>query len=217
MTDNLPTTTVDPELSIQSDEEIFSEEEVVDDSLLKPVPNDNLDTSEVFTKSKRKKVIVEGAPQVKKVITLTKTGKQRKPMTPEHKAKLNAARIKGLEKRREMAIEKKALKELEKQASEKTTKKKKKELEDIVNDVQPEPPKPVKAEISPDVIQKAIDEALFKAEQLRLARKAEKKAKQNEEVQRKKHEEQIKQMVYPPSQLYYGSEGFASKHIFNLQ
>tara|TARA_R110000737_G_scaffold351585_3_gene394297 strand:- start:45 stop:689 length:645 start_codon:yes stop_codon:yes gene_type:complete len=213
MTDNLPQTISDPELSILSDEEIFSEEEV-DDSLLKPVPNDNLDTSEVF--SKKKKKIAEGVPTVQKVLTVTKKGKARKPMTEEHKAKLNAARVKGLEKRRAMAIEKKELKELEKQAKEKTTKKKKKELEDIVNEVEPEPPKPVKAEISPDVIQKAIDEALFKAEQLRLARKAEKKSKQNEEVARMKHEEQIKQMVYPQQNVYYGQDGFASKHIFNL-
>jgi hypothetical protein len=47
-------------------------------------------------------------------------------------------------------------------------------------------------------------------------RKAEKKKKLDEEVERKKHEEAIKQMVYPPK-AYYGDQGFFSKNVFFTQ
>ena len=214
--DKLPSLITDPEMIIMSDEENLSDEE--EQICPAPLPRENLNTDEVFSKSSKKKkevVAEEGIPVIQKVVTETKKGKARKPMSEEHKAKLQQARKLALEKRRQNAAERKALKELEEKATEKTKAKKKKELEDIVNDVPPEPAKPVKAEVDSDIIQKAIDEALAKNEMMRQKRKAEKKAKLDEEVARRKAEEQIRQMVYPPSKVYYGDPGFYSKHIFN--
>tara|TARA_R100000734_G_C3297635_1_gene88649 strand:- start:236 stop:880 length:645 start_codon:yes stop_codon:yes gene_type:complete len=206
----------DPEMMI------VSEEEVSDEEVIQPVPKENINTDDVFSKSSKKKVsIAEGEPVIKKVkMEVKKKGKARKPLSEEHKAKLAEARKLALEKRRANAAEKKKLKELEKQANEKTKAKKKKELEDIVNEVEPEPappPQPVKAEVDPAIIQKAIDEALLKSEMARQERKRIKKAKMDEEVKRKKAEEEIKKVVYPPTKLYYGEQGFISKSIYNLQ
>jgi hypothetical protein len=216
--ENLPQVVSDPEMIIMSDEEIFSDEDQICPT---PLPRENLNTDEVFSKSKKKKEVVEeGVPVIEKVVTQTKKGKARKPLSDEHKEKLKIARQKALEKRKENAAERKALKELEQQAIEKTKAKKKKELQDIVNEVPPEPVKPiqteVKAEIDPNIIQRAIDEALTKNEIMRQKRKAEKKLKLDEEVKAAKAREQIKQMVYPPSKIYYGEPGFYSKNIFNL-
>jgi hypothetical protein len=217
--ENLPQVVSDPEMIIMSDEENFSDEDQICPT---PLPRENLNTDEVFSKSKKKKkeVVEEGVPVIEKVVTQTKKGKARKPLSDEHKEKLKIARQKALEKRKENAAERKALKELEQQAIEKTKAKKKKELQDIVNEVPPEPVKPiqteVKAEIDPNIIQRAIDEALTKNEIMRQKRKAEKKLKLDEEVKAAKAREQIKQMVYPPSKIYYGEPGFYSKNIFNL-
>jgi|DEB0MinimDraft_10_1074344.scaffolds.fasta_scaffold04187_4 hypothetical protein len=212
--EKLPQVVSDPEMIIVSDDENVSDEEVCP---VEPTPRENLNTDDVFSKSSKKKIVEEGVPVVQKVKTETKKGKTRKPLSEEHKAKLAEARKKALETRRANAAEKKALKELEEKATEKSKAKKKKELEDIVNEVPPEPVKPVevKAEVDPEIIQRAIDEALAKNEMMRQKRKAEKKAKIDEEVRRKKAEEEIKQMVYPPSKIYYGDKGFYSKHIFN--
>lgn len=211
--EKLPQVVSDPEMIIMSEDENLSDEEVCP---VEPIPRENLNTDDVFSKSSKKKVTIdEGVPVVQKVKTETKKGKARKPLSEEHKEKLKVARQKALEKRRANAAEKKALKELEEKATEKTKAKKKKELEDIVNEIPPEPVKPVKAEVDPDIIQKAIDEALAKNEMMRQERKRIKKAKLDEEVRKKKAEEQIRQMVYPPSKIYYGQEGFYSKHIFN--
>ena len=219
--ENLPKVVSDPEMIIMSDEENFSDEEVGITVAPTPLPRENLNTDDVFSKSKKKKkeVVEEGIPVIEKVVTQTKKGKARKPLSAEHKAKLAQARALALEKRRQNAAERKALKELEEQAIEKTKAKKKKELQDIVNDIEPEPVKPiqteVKAEIDPDIIQNAINEALAKNEMMRQKRKAEKKAKIDEQVRMKKAEEEIKKMVYPASKLYVGDPGFFSRHIFN--
>ena len=218
--ENLPKVVSDPEMIIMSDEENFSDEEVGITVAPTPLPRENLNTDDVFSKSKKKKEVVEeGIPVIEKVVTQTKKGKARKPLSAEHKEKLKIARQKALEKRRQNAAERKALKELEEQAIEKTKAKKKKELQDIVNDIEPEPVKPiqteVKAEIDPDIIQNAINEALAKNEMMRQKRKAEKKAKIDEQVRMKKAEEEIKKMVYPASKLYVGDPGFFSRHIFN--
>ena len=215
--ENLPKVVSDPEMIIMSDEENLSDEDQICPT---PLPRENLNTDDVFSKSKKKKEVVEeGIPVIEKVVTQTKKGKSRRPLSDEHKEKLKIARQKALEKRRQNAAEKKALKELEEQAIEKTKAKKKKELQDIVNDIEPEPVKPiqteVKAEIDPDIIQNAINEALAKNEMMRQKRKAEKKAKIDEQVRMKKAEEEIKKMVYPASKLYVGDPGFFSRHIFN--
>ena len=208
----------DPEMIILSDEEVSDEE------MIQPVPREHLDTNDVFSKSSKKKVtIAEGEPVIKKLkMDVKKKGKARKPMSEEHKAKLASARKLALQKRQANAAERKQLKDLEKQATEKTKEKKKKELEDIVNEVEPEPAAPpqpvqVKAEVDPEIIQRAIDEALLKNEMARQERKRIKKEKINEEVKRAKAQEEIKKMVYPPNKLYYGDTGFASKSIYNLQ
>jgi len=205
----------DPEMIIVSDDEVSDEE------MIQPIPRENINTDDVFSKSSKKNVsIAEGEPVIKKVKMEVKKGKQRKPLSEEHKAKLASARKLALEKRQALAAERKALKELEQKATEKTKAKKKKELENIVNEVEPEPappPQPVKAEVDPEIIQRAIDEALTKAEMARQERKRIKKAKMDEEVRRAKAEEEIKKVVYPPNKLYYGDSGFISKSVYNLQ
>ena len=210
--EKLPQVVSDPEMIIMSDEENLSDEEQICPT---PLPRENLNTDDVFSKSK-KKIVEEGVPNVMKVKTETKKGKARKPLSDEHKAKLAQARALALEKRRANAVERKALKELEEKATEKTKQKKKKELEDIVNEIPPEPIKPVevKAEIDPNIIQRAIDEALTKNEMMRQERKRIKKANLDEQVRKAKAEEEIKKMVYP-QKFYYGDAGFFSKNIFN--
>jgi hypothetical protein len=200
MSNILPEIVNDPDLIIETPPESEEEEEIEEPE----PPKKNIDTDEIFVKQKSKEPVV--AP-------VKKEKKPRKPMSEEHKEKLKLARHKAVEARKQKAIERKELKELESKAEVKKKASKKKELEDIVNDVPP--PRP-KADIDPDIIQKAIDEALLKNEMLRQQRKAEKKKKLDEEVERKKHEEAIKQMVYPPK-AYYGDQGFFSKNVFFTQ
>ena len=201
MSNILPDIVNDPDLIIetppQSDTE-EEEEEVV-------IKKDNIDTNEIFVKQK--------ATTEPVVAPVKKEKKPRKPMSEEHKAKLKIAREKAMASRKQKAQERKELKELESKANQKKKASKKKELEDIVNDVPP--PRP-KADIDPDIIQKAIDEALIKNEQLRQKRKAEKKAKLKEDVERAKAEEEMRKMVYPPK-AYYGDSGFFSKNVFFSQ
>jgi len=200
MSNILPDIVNDPDLIIETPPE--SEEEEIEEP--EPV-RENIDTDEIFVKQKKTALPV--------VAPVKKEKKPRKPMSEEHKEKLKLARQKAVEARKQKAIERKELKELQSKAEVKKKASKKKELEDIVNDVPP--PRP-KAEIDPDIIQKAIDDALVKNEMLRQQRKAEKKKKIEEEVERKKHEEAIKQMVYPPK-AYYGDQGFFSKNVFFTQ
>ena len=198
MSNILPEIVNDPDLIIETPPQSDTEE----DEPPEPV-KENINTDEIFVKQKKTAEPV--------VAPVKKEKKPRKPMTEEHKEKLKLARQKAVEARKQKAKERKEMKELESKANQKKKASKKKELEDIVNDVPP--PRP-KADIDPDIIQKAIDEALLKNEQLRQRRKAEKKKKLEEEVERKKHEEAIKQLVYPPK-CYYGDSGFFSKNVFN--
>jgi len=197
MSNILPDIVNDPDLIVETPPQSDTEE----DEPPEPV-RENINTDEIFVK--QKKTAEPVVAQVKK---------PRKPMSEEHKAKLKAAREKAIASRKQKAQERKEMKELESKAEVKKKASKKKELEDIVNDVPP--PRP-KADIDPDIIQKAIDEALLKNEQLRQKRKAQKKAKMEEEVARRKAEEEIKQMVYPPK-AYYGDSGFFSKNVFFTQ
>lgn len=200
MSNILPEIVNDPDLIIETPPQSDTEE----DEPPEPV-RENINTDEIFVKQKKTAEPV--------VAPVKKEKKPRKPMSEEHKEKLKIARQKAVEARKQKAIERKEMKELETKAEVKKKASKKKELEDIVNDVPP--PRP-KAEIDPDIIQRAIDEALMKNEMLRLKRKEEKKKMIEEEVARKKHEEQIKQLVYPPK-AYYGDEGFFSKNVFFTQ
>ena len=159
----------------------------------------------------------EKRKQVEPVIKpLKKEPKPKRQMSEAHKAKLAIARQKAVESRRKKAEEKKKMKELESKVNAKQKEQKIKEMEDIVNDVPPEAPTPVKAEIDDSIIQKAIEEALTKQEMMRQERKRIKKQKQDEEIKKAKAQEVIRQAVYPPK-LYAGDQGFASKHIFNFQ
>ena len=199
MSNILPEIVNDPDLIIETPPQSDTEDD-------EPEPvRENINTDEIFVKQKKTAEPV--------VAPVKKEKKPRKPMSEEHKEKLKLARQKAVEARKQKAKERKEMKELETKAEVKKKASKKKELEDIVNDVPP--PRP-KAEIDPDIIQKAIDEALMKNEALRQMRKAEKKAKIEEEVARKKHEEKIKQLVYPPG-CYYGDQGFFSKNVFFTQ
>jgi len=197
MSNILPDIVNDPDLIVETPPQSDTEE----DEPPEPV-KENINTDEIFVKQKK---------TTEPVVAPVK--KPRKPMSEEHKAKLKAAREKAIASRKQKAQERKEMKELESKAEVKKKASKKKELEDIVNDVPP--PRP-KADIDPDIIQKAIDEALIKNEQLRQKRKAQKKAKMEEEVARRKAEEEIKQMVYPPK-AYYGDSGFFSKNVFFTQ
>jgi len=197
MSNILPDIVNDPDLIVETPPQSDTEE----DEPPEPV-KENINTDEIFVKQKK---------TTEPVVAPVK--KPRKPMSEEHKAKLKAAREKAIASRKQKAQERKEMKELESKAEVKKKASKKKELQDIVNDVPP--PRP-KADIDPDIIQKAIDEALIKNEQLRQKRKAQKKAKMEEEVARRKAEEEIKQMVYPPK-AYYGDSGFFSKNVFFTQ
>lgn len=203
MSNILPDIVNDPELIIETPPE--SEEEEEEEEEVQQVVRENIDTDDIFVKQKKTAEPV--------VAPVKKEKKPRKPMSEEHKEKLKLAREKAMASRKAKAQERKELKELESKAEVKKKASKKKELQDIVNDVPP--PRP-KADIDPDIIQKAIDEALLKNEQLRQHRKAQKKAKIEEEVARRKAEEEIKQMVYPPK-AYYGDSGFFSKNVFFSQ
>jgi len=202
MSNILPDIVNDPDLIVETPPQSDTE----DDEAVAPEPvRENINTDEIFVKQKKTAEPV--------VAPVKKEKKPRKPMSEEHKAKLKAAREKAIASRKQKAQERKEMKELESKAEVKKKASKKKELEDIVNDVPP--PRP-KADIDPEIIQKAIDEALIKNEQLRQKRKAQKKAKMEEEVARRKAEEEIKQMVYPPK-AYYGDSGFFSKNVFFTQ
>jgi len=202
MSNILPDIVNDPELIIETPPESEEEEE---EEEVHQVVRENIDTDDIFVKQKKTAEPV--------VAPVKKEKKPRKPMSAEHKEKLKLAREKAMASRKAKAQERKELKELESKAEVKKKASKKKELQDIVNDVPP--PRP-KADIDPDIIQKAIDEALLKNEQLRQHRKAQKKAKIEEDVARRKAEEEIKQMVYPPK-AYYGDSGFFSKNVFFSQ
>ena len=102
-----PETIDDPELTIVSDEEDIMPEMVVE--------RENISPEEVFKKEEVQEVVqeVKEVPKVKPIKDgpkLTKTGKVRKPMSEEHRKKLQIAREKGLAFRRSKAKEKKELK-----------------------------------------------------------------------------------------------------------
>ncbi len=203
MSDVLPDIIYDPDLIVESDEEDLL---ALADVMKVDMEVKEVNTDEVFVKKGLKNAT---DPVVKKI----KSDKRRKPMSEEHKQKLFLARQKAVESRRKTAAEKKKMKELETIANDKQKQKKLKELEDIVNDVPEEKPK---ANIDPSIIEKAIEDALTKQEMLRQKRKAAKKAKQEEEIEKARAQEAIRQAVYP-AKLYAGDQGFASKHIYNFQ
>ena len=202
MNDVLPEIVNDPDLIVETDEE----EELLAPDVTEVVRE--IDTEEVFEKPKKKSATT-------KIVPVKKEPKPKRQISEEHKAKLAAAREKALATRRAKAAEKKKLKDLENKVNEKQKVEKIKKLEDTLNDVPP-PRQAQKAEIDEAVIQRAIEEALTKQEMARQKRKAQKKAKQEEEIAKAKAQEAIRQAVYP-AKLYAGDQGFASKYIYNMQ
>ena len=193
------------DLMINSDDEDPILNEGVDEDFEIPDTEvvNHLQQDEMFVKPKSK----SKAPVVEPVVEpTTPMVKKKRVMTEEHKAKMREARKAKQLERQQMNV-------LERKANTKLQEKKKKELEDIVNDAPA--PKPT-AEIDPNIIQKAIDDAIYKHESLRQQRKAAKKAALDEAVEKKRVEEQIKSALYPPK-LYHTDEGFYSKHIFNTR
>jgi len=197
----LPTLVNDLMIDSDEDDEIILNEGADEDFEIPDVEVvDHISQDDIFVKpkSKVKAVKTDTAPVVEPI------KKQKKVISEDQKAKMKA----GREKKRRERLE---MNQLERKANTKLQEKKKKEYEDILNDVPP--PKPT-AEIDPNVIQKAIDEAITKHETLRQQRKAAKRAAIDEAVQKKKVEEEIRSALYPPK-LYHTDSGFYSKHIFN--
>ena len=201
----LPEIIGDPELCVESDEDLLAPKDNVEMEI-----KENVDTDDVFDKPKKPKKQVSDT-----TIKPIKSTKPKRVMSEEHKAKLKLARERAVVVRRERAAEKKKLKDLENQVNKKQKEKKIKDMENIVNDIVEEnrQSRPVKAEIDDTIIQKAIEEALTKNEMMRQKRKQEKKAKQDEAIRQAKAQEEIRKAVYP-SKLYAGDQGFYSKHIY---
>ncbi len=246
MTDVLNEIVNDPEMIIMTDEEDDAEGTVEDFLNGMVDEREPVDPEDVFEKKHQVKEstgpTVEPIKKKDKPVKLTKSGRPRKPMSEEAKARLEAGRKKALAARKEKAAIKRKekeeqlkLRQLEIQAEQVKREKKKKELKRVINgeesdeeEPQPTPapqpapqPQPqsvsVNAKIDDDVIQKAIQEALEKNEMMRQKRKAEKKAKQKEDVEKAKAQEKIKQAIYPPDRTYMGDQGFWSQNVFFTQ
>ena len=137
----------------------------------------------------------EPPPKPKKERKLTKNGKERKPMSEEHKAKLQQAREKAFLVKKQKAEERKKLKEQDAEEKKLLKLKKQKDIEKLKKEVYEEPkpqpaPVPVREIIRHEVptltkedIEKAQLNAIMSYEKLRLARKEEKKKKQQEDAE----------------------------------
>ncbi len=138
----------------------------------------------------------------KKERKLTKNGKERKPMSEEHKAKLQQAREKAFLVKKQKAEERKKLKEQDAEEKKLLKLKKQKDIEKLKKEVlggdkeepptEPHAPLPVPAPvreiireptITKEDIEKAQLNAIMSYEKLRLARKEEKKKKQQEDAE----------------------------------
>ena len=144
----------------------------------------------------------EPPPKPKKEPKLTKNGKQRKPMSEEHKAKLQQAREKAFLVKKQKAEERKKLKEQDAEEKKLLKLKKQKDIEKLKKEVlggdkeepptgpQAPPPAPVPVReiireptLTKEDLEKAQLNAIMSYEKLRLARKEEKKKKQQEDAE----------------------------------
>ena len=138
----------------------------------------------------------EPPPKPKKERKLTKNGKERKPMSAEHKAKLQQAREKAFLVKKQKAEERKKLKEQDAEEKKLLKLKKQKDIEKLKKEVYEEPkpqapppaPVPVREIIreptlTKEDLEKAQLNAIMSYEKLRLARKEEKKKKQQEDAE----------------------------------
>ena len=138
----------------------------------------------------------EPPPKPKKEGKKTKSGKERKPMSEEHKAKLKLAREKAFLVKKQKAEERKKLKEQDAEEKKLLKLKKQKDIEKLKKEVYEEPkpqapppaPVPVREIIreptlTKEDLEKAQLNAIMSYEKLRLARKEEKKKKQQEDAE----------------------------------
>ncbi len=136
----------------------------------------------------------EPPPKPKKEGKKTKSGKERKPMSEEHKAKLKLAREKAFLVKKQKAEERKKLKEQDAEEKKLLKLKKQKDIEKLKKEVYEEPkpqappPAPIREIIreptlTKEDLEKAQLNAIMSYEKLRLARKEEKKKKQQEDAE----------------------------------
>ena len=149
----------------------------------------------------------------KKEPKLTKNGKQRKPMSEEHKAKLKQAREKAFLVKKQKAEERKKLKEQDAEEKKLLKLKKQKDIEKLKKEVYEEPkpaskpqpapaPAPVREIIrEPTLTAKDIENAQLNAimsyEKLRKQRKEEKKKKQSEDAEMDRLREKLMRAKNP--------------------
>jgi hypothetical protein len=136
----------------------------------------------------------EPPPKPKKEGKKTKSGKERKPMSEEHKEKLKQAREKAFLVKKQKAEERKKLKEQDAEEKKLLKLKKQKDIEKLKKEVYEEPkpqappPAPIREIIreptlTKEDLEKAQLNAIMSYEKLRLARKEEKKKKQSEDAE----------------------------------
>ena len=189
---------------------IYSDDEVEDFESYE----DEVQSKEEFIPQPVKKVVQEESifeddepkpkTKPKKEPKLTKNGKQRKPMSEEHKAKLQQAREKAFLVKKQKAEERKKLKEQEAEEKKLLKLKKQKDIEKLKKEVlgedkeeskpaptpapTPTPPVPVPVReiireptLTKEDLEKAQLSAIMSYEKLRKQRKEEKKKKQAED------------------------------------
>jgi len=156
----------------------------------------------------------EPPPKPKKEGKKTKNGKERKPMSEEHKEKLKQAREKAFQVKKLKAEERKKLKEQEEEEKTLLKLKKKKDIEKLKKEVlggdkeepkpQAPPPAPVpvreiirEPSITKEDIEKAQLSAIMSYEKLRLQRKEEKKKKQQEDAEMDRLRERLMKAKNP--------------------
>lgn len=184
---------------------IQEESEIIDDEENEV---DNID--DIFV-NKKEEPEPEPEPEVKPII---KPIKKKREMSAEHKAKLMAGRLKGLETRRKKAVEKKEIKELKS----KKVQLEKKELQDYVNQVKPEPKivekiveKVVPSHNEEDIekrTQAAIKKALDEHEEKRQIRKKEKRENLKKQMQDKKINDMCVNASLYTRRPQYGDQDF---------
>ena len=201
---------------IYSDEEDF---ETYEDEVLEQAKSDN------FIPQAKAKTIQddifeedEPPPKPKKERKLTKNGKERKPMSEEHKEKLKQAREKAFLVKKQKAEERKKMKEQDAEEKKLLKLKKQKDIEKLKKEVYEEPkpkpqpaPAPAPAPTPPVPVREIIREptltakdienaqlnAIMSYEKLRKQRKEEKKKKQSEDAEMDRLREKLMRAKNP--------------------
>jgi hypothetical protein len=152
--------------------------------------------------------------ETKKPVKINKNGKPRKPMSADHRAKLDASRKKALEVRKIKAEERKNAKELENEERELLKAQKVKRVQKLRQEVSgetPDPPQPAPTPHRPELstqsftredLEKAQLDAIIKYEALRKSRKEEKKQKEMLEKQHQDMRDRLKRATEPQAYTY---------------